>query len=72
MRTQHPLDVALEQGERRRVLDCVDRGRASLAVEHRELAEHLAGGQLREGQTAAAGVGAGDPHAAGADDEAGV
>src|SRR5947207_3014399 len=45
---EQPADVAGEQGQRARVLGRLDRRRARLAVEHRELAEHLTAPELGE------------------------
>ena len=60
------------QGQQLAVDERFDAGRADLAVEHRQLAEDVAGAERGEGDRAPVGVLAGDAEAARADDVAGV
>jgi hypothetical protein len=72
VRGDHAPHVGRGQAEQLRVCDRLDAGRAGAAVEHRELAEEVAGAERGEGDRAPVGVLAGDPEIALADDVAGV
>ena len=64
--------VGAGQRQQLAVVERLDAGRAHLAVEHRQLAEDVAGAEVGERDRPPVGVLAGDPEAAAADDVAGV
>ena len=67
-----PAHVGAEDRDRLDVVERLDRGRAPLVVEHRQLAEDVAGAEVGERDRAAVGVLADRAGVAGADDVAGV
>jgi hypothetical protein len=72
MRPQQLFQVPGQDRDCAHVVDCLDGGRAHLAVEHRQLAEDLARPEVRERDRAPVGVLAHHPRRAGAQDVAGV